>query len=107
MARLTRILALSLVLALPFAGAHQGETCPTRHYFQPADFDLRAILPPPPAPGSIAASADLESVLQAQAWRTPEQVAWAQFVEKKFFDTPSMGALGPWFNEHDFPRPMP
>ena len=104
MAKFISALALGLVLVFPFAAAHQSDTAPNRHYFQLSDFDLRAILPPPPAPGSLAAQADLEAVLQAQSWRTPDQVSWAQFVDKKFFETPSMGALGPWFNEHDFPR---
>lgn len=45
-------------------------------------FDFRALLPEPPAAGSLAARTDLEAVLQVQAWRTPEQVAWARVVDK-------------------------
>lgn len=43
---------------------------------------LAAALPPPPAPGSLAAEVDLEAVRQSQAWRTPDVAAWAQTVEK-------------------------
>src|SRR6185295_2755416 len=40
-------------------------------------FNVMAVVPSPPPSGSFAAQVDLETVLQAQAWRTPEQVAWA------------------------------
>src|SRR5438309_1697001 len=52
------------------------------HFTKIDRLDLAAILPDPPAAGSLAANADLETVLQVQAARTPEQVAWAQVVER-------------------------
>ena len=68
----------------------------------PAAFDFAAILPAPPAPGSLAAQADLEAVLQVQAWRTPEQVAWAKFTEKEdVFNHASV--LGAWFTRENLP----
>ncbi len=39
---------------------------------------LADVLPPPPIPGSVADQRDLQSVLHAQATRTPAQVAEAQ-----------------------------
>ena len=72
------------------------------HYLAPGALDLAAILPAPPAPGSLAAQADLETVLQAQAWRTPEQVAWAKVTEKAdVFDNASV--LGGRFAKNNLP----
>jgi acid phosphatase (class A) len=65
-------------------------------------FDFAKILPAPPAPGSTAAQADLEVVLQAQAWRTPEQVAWARRVDVgDLFDFADV--LGTWFRKEKLP----
>lgn len=65
-------------------------------------FDFRALLPEPPAVGSIAAQADLEAVRQVQAWRTSEQVAWALRVEKDsvFYHAE---ILGVWFKAERVP----
>lgn len=72
------------------------------HFVKPSEFDVAKILPEPPAPGSLAAVADLEAVLQAQAWRTPEQEAWAKFVDQ---DNPFKHAsvLGAWFTKDNLP----
>ena len=57
----------------------------------------------PPAPGSVAAQAELDIVLQVQAWRTPEQVAWAQRVEKdSVYNQPEI--VGAWFTPENLPR---
>ncbi len=67
-----------------------------------AAFDFRALLPEPAAPGSIAAGADLEAVLEVQSWRTPEQIAWAQLVDKdNIFNHASI--LGAWFTTERLP----
>lgn len=56
--------------------------------------DYTNAVPPPPAPSSIAAEADLAAVLQAQAWRTPDQIAWAERVAKAdYFVLMSEGIL--------------
>jgi acid phosphatase (class A) len=72
------------------------------HFAKPTSVDCAKVLPPPPAPGSLAARADLEAVLQMQAWRTPEQVAWAKRVDKNdlfmFSDV-----LGAWFTKANLP----
>jgi acid phosphatase (class A) len=69
---------------------------------QAGAIDAAKVLPPPPAEDSLAGSADLEAVRQAQAWRTPDQVAWARSVEK---DDPFAAAtvLGPWFRAENLP----
>lgn len=71
-------------------------------FVAPAAFDFEKILPPPPAPGSVAALADMESVLQAQVWRTAEQVVWAKAAEgDKVFNYAEI--LGPWFQAENLP----
>lgn len=76
-----------------------GET----HFVAVAGFDFRAVLPDPPALGSLAAESDLMAVRQLQTWRTPEQVAWAKLVEKdQVFNYASV--IGPWFTAEGLPR---
>lgn len=72
--------------------------------YLPGDaIDLAKVLPEPPAPGSLAAQADLEAVRLAQAWRTPEQEAWAKFIEH---DDAFKNAevLGAWFTAENLPE---
>ncbi|MSU50563.1 MAG: phosphatase PAP2 family protein [Opitutus sp.] len=72
-------------------------------FVSPTAIDFKALLPEPPPLGSIAAQADLEAVLQVQAWRTPEQVAWAKLVEKDHvFNHASV--LGAWFAGERLPQ---
>jgi len=72
------------------------------HFVKPTGVDCAKVLPPPPAPGTLSARADLEAVLQAQAWRTPEQVAWAKRIEKNdafmYADV-----FGSWFTKENLP----
>jgi acid phosphatase (class A) len=76
---------------------------PVPTFIDPAAPALRAALPPPPAAGSLAAAADLETVLQVQAWRTPDQVALSlQLVQDDPFKFAE--AIGPQFNGQNFPR---
>ena len=106
------VLLAAVVGLVPLAGraqAPEAETLMRRtaapaavHFVGAGAFDLAAILPAPPAPGSLAAQADLEAVLQAQAWRTPEQVAWAKLTEKdEVFNNASV--LGAWFAKEKLP----
>ena len=79
-------------------------TMPGVMHFVPAGaLDFRALLPEPPPVGTLAAEADLTAVRQAQAWRTPEQVAWAKLVERdNVFNY--VGVIGPWFTSERLPR---
>jgi acid phosphatase (class A) len=72
------------------------------HFVQTGTLDYSAILPPPPAPGSIAAEADLMTVLHLQESRTPEQVAWARRAAAgDLFDFADV--LGTWFSKANLP----
>ncbi len=75
------------------------------HFTKTDGIDLAVVLPDPPAAGSLAANADIQTVLQVQAARTPEQVAWAQTVDKNdLFATYGAGnLLGPDFKKEKFP----
>jgi hypothetical protein len=66
--------------ALSLAALLSGATAVGVNFVRTDDFDFAKVVPAPPAPGSVAAAADLDAVLQAQAWRTPEQVDWAKRV---------------------------
>jgi acid phosphatase (class A) len=72
------------------------------HFAKPASVDCAKVLPPPPAPGTLSARADLEAVLQAQAWRTPDQVAWAKQVDKNDAFM-SSEVIGSWFKRENLP----
>ena len=61
-------------------------------------------IPPPPADDSIAGMADIETVLQVQRDRTPEQIARAKKVNAH--NAMSMGAhvFGPEFTKQNLPK---
>lgn len=112
-----RILALSIALATAAAFAETAaktaalEVEPTnaavlaQHapvFIRPSDIDYKSVLPEPPKPETLAGRADLEAVIQAQEWRTPEQIAWAKRVAKiDIFH--SADVLGPWFTKQNLP----
>jgi acid phosphatase (class A) len=73
------------------------------NFVRVGSLDFKALLPEPPGVGSLAAEADLATVRQAQAWRTPTQVAWAKLVERDdVFNYASL--MGDWFNKEQLPR---
>jgi len=99
-------LPLAVLAAFAEATASQaaGEKSaePAGHFLQTSQFDLAGVLPPPPVPGSVAALADLETVLQVQRERTPAQVAWARMVANEHvFDIAPL--IGPWFSPDKLP----
>jgi hypothetical protein len=72
------------------------------HFAKPTSVDCAQVLPPPPAPGTLSGLADIEAVLEAQVWRTPEHVAWAKRVDKN--DAFMSGdVLGSWFTRENLP----
>jgi hypothetical protein len=93
--------AAAVALAQPYA-MNAAAVAKGGHFVKLEQFDIAKVLPAPPAPGSLAAQADLEAVLQAQARRTPEQVAWAKFISA---DEPfkHAGVLGAWFTGENLP----
>lgn len=99
------LIAMYLGLAAaPFLGA-QAKVWPkpVATFLDPASPVFREALPQPPTPDSLAAQSDLETVLQVQAWRTPDQVALAQrlVLEDPFSFSEVLGAQ---FNSQNFPR---
>src|SRR6476661_6307826 len=73
--------------------------------FLPKDITaLVDLLPPFPAEDSPAGRADLETVLQVQADRTPEQIARAKRVESQTVSSFAQPVFGNWFRIEDFPR---
>lgn len=101
------VLVAVLLSAGPFARAQENTmnaaaVAKGGHFVKPEAFDVAKVLPAPPAPDSLAAQAELETVLQAQAWRTPEQVAWAKLIDKdNAFN--HAGVLGAWFTKENLP----
>lgn len=111
------VVILALSLSVPSAAALAQENVmrppappaasaksptPTPQFIAVDRIDFSALLPAPPAPDSLAAKVDLETVLQVQAWRTPEQVAWAKRVERDnvFYHADVLGA---WFTAERLP----
>lgn len=96
---------VSLGLGSSFQAAAQGipQEKPVPRFLDPAAPAILAAVPPPPAPGSLADRADLETVLQVQIWRTPEQEALANRLVQ---DDPFKFAevLGPEFSAKGLPQ---
>jgi acid phosphatase (class A) len=65
-------------------------------------FDISHAIPEPPKEGSLAASADLETVLRVQSMRTEEQIAWAKTVDKNSLYM-YQSVLGDWFTKEKTP----
>lgn len=104
-----RVVSAIALLTLTHACAQAPATLPVAApsvagapYITSAAFDWAKLLPPPPAPGSIAAQADLETVLHVQDSRTAEQIAWAREVAgDDVFKNARV--LGPWFTPRNLP----
>jgi acid phosphatase (class A) len=110
MKRIFAVLALmSLAGVSPCLPAVENATPPPAKQAVAGNFisadavDWKAMLPPPPPVGSVAALADVETVLQVQAARTPADVAWAKLVEKDLPFADYRSVLGPWFEEKNLP----
>ena len=73
------------------------------HFLHADSVDWKSVLPPPPANGTVPALADVETVLQVQANRTPADVAWAKLIEKDDVYTDFGGILGAWFEPKNLP----
>jgi len=71
-------------------------------YVDPADFDFRALLPPPPAIGSAQQSAEIDVMLKLQSERTPADVKRIK-KESKMTGFIFSECLGSWFNPDDLP----
>ncbi|HWQ93151.1 MAG TPA: phosphatase PAP2 family protein, partial [Clostridia bacterium] len=65
---------------------------------------LLELVPAPPAEDSPAGRADLETVLQVQADRTPQQVERAKRAAAQSVTSFARPVLGEWFRSSDFPK---
>jgi acid phosphatase (class A) len=97
---LTGLIA-SFATAQTFAESKSG-TAAHGNYINVPSIDIIRIIPQPPELGSLAAMADLETVLRVQASRSDDQIAWAKQVEK---DSIYMYQLivGSWFTKDNLP----
>lgn len=98
----SRLLLHGLLIAALFASV-LGAAPVAGRYLATRDFDATKVIPPAPAEDSLAALADLVTVRQVQARRTPEQVALANyFAQASIFQYASV--IGPWFNAANLPH---
>jgi membrane-associated phospholipid phosphatase len=67
-------------------------------------FDLKALLPPPPAAGSPTERVELDQILALQTSRTPEQAARCVQIENETLWLFGSEVLGPWFTEANLPK---
>lgn len=73
-------------------------------FLPPAALDLPTLLPPPPAAGSPAALAEIETVLRVQATRTAEQAARCIQIEHETIWLFGSEVVGPWFTAANLPK---
>jgi acid phosphatase (class A) len=81
-------------------------TCEAQRFLPTNCVALVDLLPAPPPETAPAGRADLETVLQVQADRTPEQIKRAQRVANQTVTSFARPVLGEWFHSKDFPRTM-
>lgn len=88
------LIFLTFLLLPPLAGAPPAGVARPEPFLGAAEARMGLALPPPPAPGSLEALADLEVVLQVQAWRSPAEEVFAQEAAHQdlFSFTPVLGA---------------
>ena len=103
-------LALAFAVALRMGGAEAPAPAATTetaadalHFLDPSSVDWKSLLPPPADVRSLAGLADLETVLQVQAARTPADIAWAKLIEKDDVYADYGDLFGPWFAEKNLP----
>lgn len=98
-----RLLLFPILLLMPvMAGAPPSGMPGPGSFLGAAEARMGLALPPPPVPGSVEALADLEVVLQVQAWRSPAEEAFAQeAAHQNLFSFASV--LGPGFQRDRHP----
>ncbi|WP_161554646.1 antibiotic biosynthesis monooxygenase [Ereboglobus luteus] len=94
---------LLLIALTPWLSGQSGETGKKNYYTGTAE-DLLSLVPPPPADDSPAGMADLETILQLQRDRTPEQIARAKRIDSHSSTQMGAVAFGPSFTKENFPR---
>jgi acid phosphatase (class A) len=93
------LLALALLLSSGVAGPGCAQV-----FLDESAVQRVADIPPPPADDSPAGCADLETVLQVQADRTPQQEARARRVAPHTPFLMGSAVMGSWFTAENLPR---
>jgi acid phosphatase (class A) len=100
---LALLFALTLTVQAKDAGdASMGAVVKAAPYFDPATFEVKALLPDPPADGSPTTLKEIDLILQDQASRTPEEVArikQAVHLNVWLFEN----VLGSWYTKKNLP----
>jgi acid phosphatase (class A) len=101
---------LSALVAAPPVPAQENPMQPAApaaavHFVKIDPVALEGILPEPPAADSLVARAELDTILEVQSARTPEQVTWAGLVDRAdlFAGFGAGGLLGAQFTKANFP----
>lgn len=92
------LLALALSLSL-----HAGEINYAYVYLATPPDELIVHIPPPPEDDSLAGMADVETLLQLQKDRTPEQIERAKHVSSHTAMQMGASVFGPEFNKKNLP----
>lgn len=90
-----RLVILAALLALAARGAD---------FIAPDALDWRALVPPPPARGSVADESECMTVLLLEATRTPEQAALALRYESYTVFKLLQPVLGDWATPQNLPK---
>ena len=90
--------------AQPMAAARAAATPTPAHFLAAAGLDLPALVPPPPAPGSLMQRAELDVIYHLQLERTPGQVARARVVDAEDLFVFASDVAGPWFTAANLPK---
>ena len=81
-----------------------GVALPAQIFISGDPVAIAGDLPPPPADDAIAGRADLETILQVQADRTPDQEARARRVASHTPFLMGSAVMGAWFTPENLPR---
>lgn len=85
-----------VLLALVSAKKDKG------NYVESADFDFKAMLPPPPVVGSDDSNKEIDQLLKLQGERTEADVKRIK-IESKMTGFIFSESVGPWFTPNDLP----
>jgi len=95
--------SLALAICLSAAQLVAFAAPDASRYLNAADIDLRQMIPDAPANDSLTTRADLETVVNVQERRTPEQVMAAVIFDKQqIFQNDEV--IGPWFTARNLPQ---
>ena len=95
---------LNFCVVVCWATPALAQPMPVQPFLAPGQGDFTQVLPPPPADDSLPGRADLDTILQIQRDRTPEQIARAHRVSRQTVFTFAQPVLGEWFTTKNLPR---